>query len=64
MQLKGFARDDNGAIINKQNNDFEIYKRERARSAKGNELENRIEKLEKDISQIKNILQSINSRIS
>ena len=64
MELKGFSRNAEGAVINKQGNDFEIYKRERMRSAKNNQLEQRIEKLEKDISQIKNILQSINSRIS
>ena len=53
-----------GLIINNDIDEFNRYKLERAKVVRQKTLEERVQKLESDISEIKNILQTIQSRIS
>lgn len=53
-----------GLIINNDIDDFHRYKLERAKIVRQKSLEERVQNLESDISEIKNILQTIQSRIS
>jgi len=57
-------RNSSGLIINNNVDEFQRYKMERTKLIKQKSLEDRVEKLESDISEIKSILQSIQSRIS
>jgi len=57
-------KDSNGLVINNDIDEFHKYKMERAKVVRQKSLENRVEKLESEISELKNILQSIQSRIS
>jgi len=53
-----------GLIINNDIDEFNRYKIERAKMVRQKSLEQRVDKLESDISEIKSILQSIQSRMS
>lgn len=53
-----------GLIINNDIDEFQRYKLERAKIVRQKSLEERVQKLESDISEIKNILQTIQSRIN
>ena len=53
-----------GLIINNDIDDFHRYKLERAKIVRQKSLEERVQNLESDISEIKNILQTIQSRIN
>lgn len=53
-----------GLIINNDIDEFNRYKIERAKMVRQKSLEQRVNKLESDISEIKSILQSIQSRMS
>lgn len=57
-------KDSTGLVINNNIDEFHKYKMERAKVVRQKSLENRVEKLESEISELKNILQSIQSRIS
>jgi len=57
-------KDSTGLVINNDTNEFHKYKMERAKVVRQKSLENRVEKLESEISELKNVLQSIQSRIS
>ena len=57
-------RNSSGLIINNNVDEFQRYKMERTKLIKQKSLEDRVEKLESDISEIKSILQSIQNRIS
>lgn len=53
-----------GLVINNDIDEFHRYKLERAKIVRQKSLEDRVAKLESDISEIKSILQTIQSRIS
>ena len=53
-----------GLIINNDIDELHRYKLERAKIVRQKSLEERVNKLESDISEIKSILQTIQSRIS
>lgn len=53
-----------GLVINNDIDEFHRYKLERAKIVRQKSLEDRVNKLESDISEIKSILQTIQSRIS
>lgn len=53
-----------GLIINTDIDELHRYKLERAKIVRQKSLEERVNKLESDISEIKSILQTIQSRIS
>jgi len=57
-------KDSTGLVINNDIDEFHKYKMERAKVVRQKSLENRVEKLESEISELKNVLQSIQSRIS
>jgi len=57
-------RNSSGLIINNNVNEFQRYKMERTKLVRQKSLEERVDKLESEISEIKSILQSIQSRIS
>jgi len=57
-------KDSTGLVINNDIDEFHKYKMERAKVVRQKSLENRVEKLESEVSELKNILQSIQSRIS
>ena len=57
-------RNSSGLIINNDINEFHRYKMERTKLVRQKSLEERVDKLESEISEIKSILQSIQSRIS
>jgi uncharacterized protein YceH (UPF0502 family) len=56
-------KDSSGLVINSDIDEFHKYKLERAKVVRQKSLEQRVEKLESDISELKSILQSIQSRI-
>lgn len=51
-------KEETGLVINNNMDEFQRYKLERSKLVQTKTLESRIEKLESDISEIKNILQS------
>jgi len=53
---KGIFRTDSGALINKDNNALLSYKMKKQQSKKVSNLEEKIDKLEYDIDEIKNLL--------
>lgn len=53
-----------GLVINNNIDEFNKYKLERLRVVQQKSLEERVKRLESDISEIKSILQTIQSRIS
>lgn len=53
-EIEGIYRDmNNGALLNKDNNALEAYKKRKNRQS---EQENKINKLESELSEIKNLL--------
>jgi hypothetical protein len=62
-EVFGIFRDDNGALINKNNDALLSYKKKKEGSLRVEKLENVVNNLSKDVNEIKNMLEYITSRI-
>ena len=58
-----FERNDADVLINKNRAAFDKYRLIREKAAREKQLSNKVESLEKELSEIKTLLQSLNSRI-
>lgn len=57
-------RSQTGAIINNDINEYEKYKMQRLRAVQNKKVEEKIDDLQKDISEIKILLKQIHSRLN
>jgi hypothetical protein len=59
-----FIKLDDGSVINTNNSEYERYKMAREKAHRDKQLASKVEKLEQEMSDIKNLLISISNRIS
>lgn len=59
-----FVKNDDGMIINTRMDDFDRYRMARTRAIREKALAERVDHIEKDLVEIKSLLQKLYSRIS
>lgn len=59
-----FVKNDDGMIINTKIDDFDRYRMARTKAIKDKALVERVDQIEKDLVEIKSLLQKLYSRIS
>ena len=59
-----FVKNDDGMIINTRMDDFDRYRMARTKAIKDKALIERVDHIEKDLVEIKSLLQKLYSRIS
>ena len=59
-----FVKTDDGMIINTKIDDFDRYRMARTKAIKDKALVERVDQIEKDLVEIKSLLQKLSSRIS